>query len=634
MTGMVFLIDYELSCVAILLRSTPLFRNIEPRNRQMRNRLSAPTVSPLNRSRAIMISGTFLLFVIALPVLAETLPDTDAIDWFTLGMGLFGGLAMFLFGMEQMSEGLKAAAGESLKEVLSSLTKNRFMGALTGAFVTAVLNSSSVTTVLVVGFISAGLMSLTQSIGVIMGANIGTTITAQIVAFNVTQYALMMIAVGFLMMFTGKGENTRHYGGITMGLGLVFYGMGVMGDAMLPLQSYQPFLDLMIKMENPILGILIGAVFTGLVQSSSATTGIAIVMATSGLITLPAGIALAFGSNIGTCVTAMLASLGKPVEAVRAAMVHILFNIAGVLIWFMFIPQLADLVILISPSSPELSGKAQMAADVPRQIANAHTVFNVTNTLLFIGFTPFFARMVKRLVPDRPIEEKIIIEPRYLDEDVVDVPTMALEQVRFELGHVGEIINEMYSLVRSGIQQKNKQKLDEAQKLDNKVDILSEAILEYLRDIRQQPLTDKQSDLFQALMSATMNLENLADIINDELVDIGKSFVGLKTESSEATSLLVLDLADKVGFAVDQIIQAVREEDETAAEEVITLKDEVHRIAEDFLVRQSERLGIKDSEHLNLVRLEMELLNKLRNIYTLTKRIAKDFVPDEVANKA
>jgi len=404
--------------------------------------------------------------------------------------------------------------------------------------------------------------------------------------------------------------------------------MGVMGNAMHPLHSYQPFLDLMIKMENPLLGILIGAVFTGLVQSSSATTGIAIVMASSGLITLPAGIALAFGSNIGTCVTAILASLGKPVEAVRAAMVHVIFNIAGVVLWFLFIPQLADFIVAISPSSPELSGKAQMAADVPRQIANAHTTFNVANTLLFIGFTPLFARLVKRLVPDRPIEDKIIIEPRYLDADVVDVPTMALEQVRFELGHVGEIINEMYSMLRSGIQQKNKQKLDEVQKLDNKVDILSDAILEYLRDIRQQSLTDKQSDRFQALMSATMNIGNLADIINDELVDIGKSFIDLKIKSSEATSLLVLDLADKVGFAVDQIIQAVREDDETAAEEVITLRGEVHKIADDFLVRQSER------EHLNLVRLEMELLNKLRNIYTLTKRIAKDFVPDEIASKA
>jgi phosphate:Na+ symporter len=274
----------------------------------MKSLLPPLRISARNRSRTVLISGSFVLFVLAFPVLAETAPDANAINWLNLAMGLFGGLAMFLFGMEQMSEGLKAAAGETLKDVLARLTKNRFMGALTGAFVTAILNSSSVTTVLVVGFISAGFMSLAQSVGVIMGANVGSTFTAQIVAFNVTQYALIMVAAGFLMLFTGKAENTRHYGSMVMGLGLVFYGMGVMGDAMLPLRSYQPFLDLMVRMENPLLGILVGAIFTGLVQSSAATTGIAIVMASSGLITLPAGIALAFGANLGTCVTAILAS--------------------------------------------------------------------------------------------------------------------------------------------------------------------------------------------------------------------------------------------------------------------------------------------------------------------------------------
>jgi phosphate:Na+ symporter len=586
-----------------------------------------------------LIAGAFLLFVIAFPLLAGTElagtePGTDTIDWLKLGMGLFGGLAMFLFGMEQMSDGLKAAAGDALKDVLSRLTSNRFMGALTGAFVTAVLQSSSVTTVLVVGFVSAGFMTIAQSVGVIMGANVGTTITAQIVAFNITQYALMMVAIGFLMLFTGKSEKTRHYGGILMGLGLVFYGMGVMGDAMQPLRSYQPFLDLMISMENPLLGILIGAAFTGLVQSSSATTGIVIVMASSGLISLPAGIALAFGANVGTCVTAALASLGKPVEAVRAAMVHIIFNIAGVLLWVMFIPQLADFIVAVSPSSPDLSGKARMAADVPRQIANAHTVFNVANTLLFIGFTTFFARLVEKLVPARPVEKKIIIEPRYLEKDVVGIPSMALEQVRFELGHMGEIINEMFSTLRSGVRERDKQKCEAVLKLDDKVDILHDAILEYLRELRQEPLTDKQSDRFQALMSATVNLQNLANIINDELVEVGKGFIDLGVEPSEATRLLITNLADKVAHAVDQVIQAVREEDETAAEEVITVKDEVRRIADEFLMRQSERIGIQDSGHLNLVRLEMEFLDKLRGIYTLAKRVAKDFVPGEVASKA
>ncbi len=600
----------------------------------MKNLQRLLPISAMNRPRAILISGAFLLFVIALPVLAETELDAAAIDWLNLSMGLFGGLAMFLFGMEQMSEGLKAAAGDKLKDVLSHLTKNRFMGALTGAFVTAILNSSSVTTVLVVGFISAGFMTLTQSVGIIMGANIGSTFTAQIVAFNITQYSLIMVAIGFLMLFTGKSDKTRSYGSMVMGLGLVFYGMGVMGDAMLPLRSYQPFLDLMVRMENPLLGILVGAVFTGLVQSSAATTGIAIVMASSGLITLPAGIALAFGSNIGTCVTAILASLGKPVEAVRAAIVHVVFNIAGVLLWVMFIPQLADFIVAISPSSPELSGKARMAADVPRQIANAHTVFNVANTLLFISFTTFFARLAERLIPERPVEEKIIVEPRYLESGVIEVPSMALEQVRFELGHMGGIINEMFSTLRSGVLENDKHKCESVRKLDNKVDILSEAVLEYLHEIRQHPLTDKQSDRFQALMSATVNLENLANIINDELVEIGKGFIDLATEPSEATLMLIQNLANNVGHAVDQVIQAVREDDETAAEEVIALKEDIQQIAADFLVLQARRIGVKEGGHLSLVRLEMELLGKLRSIYTLAKRIAKDFVPDEVASKA
>ena len=585
------------------------------------------------KSWALLLLAGLLLGLLALPVLAANSAGQD-IDWFKLGMGLLGGLAMFLFGMEQMSEGLKAAAGDKLRDVLARLTRNRVMGAVTGAFVTAVLNSSSVTTVLVVGFISAGFMSLAQSVGVIMGANIGSTFTAQIVAFNVTQYALVMVASGFFMLFMAKQDKTRYYGAMLMGLGLVFYGMGVMGEAMTPLRSYQPFLDLMISMENPLLGILVGAVFTGLVQSSAATTGIAIVMATEGLISLPAGIALAFGANIGTCVTAILAALGKPVEALRAATVHIIFNIAGVLLWVMFIPQLAEFVAAISPVSPELTGKARMAAEVPRQIANAHTVFNVANTLLFLGFTTYFARLAERLVPDRPEPEKIIIRPRYLDAGLIEVPAMALEQVRFELGHMGEIITGMFASLRSAVVSRDRETCERVLKMDDQVDILHEAILEYLGEIRQQPLTDRQSTEFQALMSATINLESLADVIESELVGIAEEFIDQAGEPSEATRLLLHDLADKVYQAIEDVIRSVRENDQKAAENVIAVKDEIRRIAEEFLAHQSRRIGVKEDRHLALLRLELELLDKLRQMYTLAKRIAKEFVPDEVASKA
>ncbi|MCW8963612.1 MAG: Na/Pi cotransporter family protein [Gammaproteobacteria bacterium] len=600
----------------------------------MNNYLARYTSSAETRTKFAFLLSGFLLISFAVPAIAGVAGESGQIDWLKLGMGLFGGLAMFLFGMEQMSDGLKSAAGDTLKDVLAKLTKNRFMGALTGAFVTAVLNSSSVTTVLVVGFISAGFMTLAQSVGVIMGANIGSTVTAQIVAFNVTQYALILVAVGFFMLFAAKQEKTKYYGMMIMGLGLVFYGMGVMGDAMTPLRSYQPFLDLMVKMENPLLGILVGAIFTGLVQSSAATTGIAIVMATGGLISLPAGIALAFGANIGTCVTALLASMGKPVEAKRAAMVHVLFNVAGVILWVMFIPQLAEFIVAVSPSSPELTGKARMAADVPRQIANAHTVFNIANTLIFLGFTTYFARLAERLVPEKVVEEKVIIEPRFLDMDVVGIPALALEQTRFEIGHMGEIVKQMYADIRLATEEKDLSMLDDVRKLDDKVDVLHERILEYLSEIRQEPLTDQQSDTFQALMSATINLENLADVIETELVDILSTFINMNTEASEATRLLIHNLYDTVNQSLHDLMKAIREDDEIAAQDVLIVKEEISRIANDFLSHQSERIGVQTESHLDLVRLEMELLDKLRQIYTLAKRIAKDFVPTEVAENA
>lgn len=552
--------------------------------------------------------------------------ETQVIDWFSLVMGLCGGLALFLFGMEQMSAGLKGATGESLKTVLARLTQNRVMGAFTGAFVTAVLNSSSVTTVLVVGFISSGLMSLTQSAGVIMGANIGSTFTAQIIAFNITQYALIGVAVGFYFLMSGKNDKPRLYGSMIMGLGLVFYGMGVMGEAMTPLRAYQPFIELMARMEAPLLGLLIGAVFTGLVQSSAATTGIAIVMATEGLITLPAGIALTLGANIGTCITAILAAIGKPTDALRAATIHVLFNIAGVLIWILFIPQLAEFVVALSPTFTELQGKERLAAEVPRQIANAHTIFNVANTILFLGFTPLFAKLAMRLVPDKPLPTtKVLIQPKFLDEELLNVPSLALERVRFEIGHMGEIINDMNSAVGRAFLRRSQTQFDAIAKMDDKVDLLNQAILSYLSKIHHEQLTASQNRSFQALISTAINLESLADIIKTDLPAIGRRFLKQDFYASHRTSVLLESLATSVAKAFDGAITAVRDNDEKSAAEVIALKEDIRRKADDALRHQSSRISVKGEGRIELVRLEMELIDKLRSIYTLAKRIAKEF---------
>jgi len=508
------------------------------------------------------------------------------------------------------------------------------MGALTGAFVTAVLNSSSVTTVLVVGFISAGIMSMAQSVSVIMGANIGSTVTAQIVAFNVTQYALLMVAVGFGMQFIGRGENSKHYGAMVMGLGLVFFGMGVMSEAMNPLRVYQPFLDLMVKMENPILGILVGALFTGLVQSSAATTGIAIVMASEGLMSLPAGIALAFGANIGTCVTAILAAIGKPREAVRAAVAHVLFNVVGVLIWVFSIPYLADFVVWLSPVYPNLQGTERMAAEVPRQIANAHTVFNVANTLLFIGFTTQFARLITWLVPDLPVEEKVIIKPQYLDRELLTAPSLALQRVRLELGRLGEVVQDMLGRLPDAFTSGRYEPLEEIEKMDDQVDVLEGAILGYLAEVRQRPLNEEESQELYALMSATDNLESIGDIIETDLVALGRKKLELGLEASETIRHSFSELHAALVLVVDSAVRAVRDNDQKAAQEVLTMKDEIHRQVDEVLKYQAGTLDVMAPERLTMFRLEMEAIDKLKRIYALSKRITRAILPRDIAWKA
>jgi phosphate:Na+ symporter len=581
------------------------------------------------RLAVVFVLGLFVTLG-AFPALAAG--DSEKVmNWGVMGMQLFGGLALFLFGMEQMAEALKAVAGERMKTILAKLTTNRFMGAGTGAVVTAVIQSSSVTTVLVVGFITAGLMSLSQSVGVIMGANIGTTITAQIVAFKVTKAALLMIGAGFSMLFMSKNEKIKQYGAMLMGLGLVFFGMSVMSDAMKPLRSYQPFLDLMVQMENPLVGILIAAAFTGLVQSSSATTGIVIVMASQGFITLPAGIALAFGANIGTCVTALLASIGKPREAVRAALVHVLFNVAGVVLWFLFIPQLADFVTLMSPVHPELTGLDRLGAETPRQIANAHTIFNVANTLIFIGFTTQFARIVERLVPDRPIEEEgLVVSAKYLEPELLSTPAFALDRVRMEVLNMGDTVQKMLDRIMPAIFGGKKETLEEIRQMDDEVDILYEQILDYMGKISKGTLTESQTQELLNLMTALSELENIGDTIETNLVDLGHDRIDAGFKISESTAKVLNGFQDVVKKALKGAILAVAHNNREAAEEVIRMKDEITELADSAAAHQASRLVAEEPNRIAAYTTEIDIIEKQKRIYYFTKRMAKTVLaPDE-----
>jgi phosphate:Na+ symporter len=544
-----------------------------------------------------------------------------------MAMQLLGGLALFLFGIDQMADALKAVAAERVKVILATLTSNRYRGALTGALVTAVVQSSSVTTVLVVGFTAAGLMSFSQSIGVIMGANIGTTITAQIVAFKVSKVALLVIAVGFGFLFFSKKEDIRYYGGGLMGLGMVFFGMTIMSDAMNPLRAYQPFLDLMVTMERPFVGILVAAAFTALIQSSSATIAIVIVLAGQGFITLPAGIALVFGANIGTCVTALLATIGKTREAFRAAVSHVFFNVAGVLLWIGLIGQLAALVTALSPANVGLEGAEKLAAGTPRQVANAHTIFNVANTLIFIWFTPQIARLIEWLVPDKPLDEEGIIRPRFLNDDLLETPSLALALTRREITHMGEKVKEMLTEVMPAILHGNRSMLADIRNKDENVDALHAQIISYLGKISRLELTAQQNDEFLRLMDAVNNLENIGDVIETNLVDLGHSRIAKNISVSRPTQDVLNGFHRVVMAAVDSAIQAVADNDEETARSVTAMKSEISKIATSAAVHETRRLVANEPHRIEAYTIEVDIAEKLQRIYYFAKRMAKTVGP-------
>jgi phosphate:Na+ symporter len=561
--------------------------------------------------------------------------DQGSPSWFFLAVGLLGGMSLFLYGMERMSDALKNVAGEKMKDILGMLSSNRIMGMITGAMVTAVIQSSSVTTVMLVGFVSAGLMSLSQTIGVVMGSNIGTTITAQIVAFKVTKYALLLLAVGFGLLFISKKEKTQQYGYMIMGLGMIFFGMGVMSDAMKPLRSFQPFLDLMTQMSNPILGILVAALFTALVQSSSATTGVIIVLAMQGLISLQAGIALSFGANIGTCVTAFLASIGKPREAVRVSVVHVLFNVVGVLIFLPFIGPFVKLVVAISPSAGEgVIGMQAAASVLPRQIANAHTIFNVTSALFFLPFVTYFARIVYRLVPDKPLPEIEELQPQFLNELLFHTPSLALDAARHEIKRMGKRVDVMNMAMLPAIMTGKKEDLISVREMDEEVDVLYKHIVNYLGQVSKLKLNDYQNQKMLRLMGAVNDLEHVGDIIEVNMVNIGQNRIEKGIKISQKTQQVIKTLHVVVSDALKAATRAIVEEDHGYAQRVIDMKTDMDLLVKQANKHQAERLVSEDSGKFEAYSLEVEIIEKLKRIYYHANHIAIAVVEMEAENEA
>ena len=542
----------------------------------------------------------------------------------TMTIQLLGGLALFLYGMEKMTDGLKAAAGKQMNVLLAKLTGNPVSGAITGAIVTAVIQSSSVTTVLVVGFVSAGLMTLVQSVGVIFGANVGTTFTAQIVAFNTTALALPLITLGFVMTFIWKNGVARHYGAMLLGLGLIFYGMGAMGNAMAPLRTHEGFIDLLQTMQNPFLGMLAGALFTALVQSSSATIGLAVVMATQGLILLPAGIAIVFGAKIGTSITAILAAICKPQDAKRAASVHVLYNVLGALVWLPFISQLASLAELVSPVAEYLDGTDRLAAEVPRQIANAATIWAIANVIIFLPFSGLFARMARKIVPERVIVEKAIIRPKYLDDELTQFPSMALERARLELGHMAELTEGMLAQVKAAFVARD---FSELSQQNDQVVVLRDSVLEYLQRVGRGEMSDAEADEHARLVTATGEIESMSVAISRELAPLAEALRESGVTPSEETKVLLTRFFETIREASQSALKALVDRDERAAQSVVANRDAVRKLTAELHRQQAARLAQDDPERLLKHRVQVEILDKLQRVYSIAEHMAISVLP-------
>ena len=555
----------------------------------------------------------------------------EPIQWGFLTMGLFGGLSLFLYGMAKMSDGLKKAAGNQMRKILATLTKNRVVALFVGAFVTMVIQSSSATTVMLVSFVQAQLMTYVQSIGIILGANIGTTITAQLVAFKLTDYALLMITVGFALTVFSKKESIKHIGEAILGFGILFFGMKLMSDAMKPLREFQPFIDLMKGLENPLLGILIGAAFTALVQSSSAFTGIVIVLAQQGLLTLEAGIPMILGANIGTCVTAGLASIGTIREAKRVALAHVLFNIGGVMIFVWLIPPLAELVRSLSSVS-DLSGMEKLAAETPRQIANAHTIFNVSVGLIFLPFTTLLAKQVYRILPE--VEQVKGIDPAtwHLDDSQISHPAFAIELAQTEISRMSKIIARMLRAIIHPFTTDDPGKDEIYPQLtihegidmrEEKIDFLDEKVVDYLVKIGRQELSNQQMSEVYAMISIANDLENIGDIIHRNMVPLAAKRLQLKSDFSKEGKKELIAFHVKVSKQMSRLRDALGEMDPAMSKKILRKEEKYEILESDFRKQHVMRLHEEKGESLETHEVHVEFMDLLKQIGVHLTNIAK-----------
>ncbi|MBN2209752.1 MAG: Na/Pi cotransporter family protein [Candidatus Coatesbacteria bacterium] len=500
----------------------------------------------------------------------------DAVDPVPLLFGVFGGLGLFIFGIQIMSDSLQKAAGRRLRRILELLAGGPIRGVLVGAGITALIQSSSATTVMVVGFVNAGLMTLVQAIGVILGANIGTTITAQIIAFNISRFALPAIAVGVAMTLTAKHkEQVRLWGNVILGFGVLFYGLTTMVSVLKPLRGSEQFQTFFLQFgDSPILGVLAGAMLTAVVQSSSATVGLVIALGTSGLVDFRTALPLLVGDNIGTTVTALLSSIGANRDARRAALAHFLFNFLGAVWVLAVLSHFARLVDYFT------AGNADSPAHIARHIANAHTMFNVLNTIVVLPFVKWLARLVTWIIPEKaaiPAKTKVgaMLQDRFLD-----VPPVAIAQIKKAILHMFDRSQEMLSISTKMIDGEDLTHKTDVFRLEDELDRHQAEITEYISLVMQKGVSAEDGEVLTHLLHAVNDVENIGDkIVNvtqllGRLKKLGQTFSPPARADLVAMSIATHEMAIKA-------FGALSDEDEVLARAVLKREnriDEMKRV--------------------------------------------------------
>ena len=509
--------------------------------------------------------------------------------------GLVGGLAIFIYGMNMMSECLQKAAGEKMKKILALLTKNPILGVLAGALTTAVLQSSSATTVMTIGFVSAGLMSLPQAISIILGANIGTTMTAQIIAFKITDYIYLFIFAGFLISFVSKKEKVKNIGQTIFAFGLLFLGIETMGDVMKPLASSAFFVNMIGKVSHiPILGVCVGAVMTLVVQSSSATIAVLQNFASqagpdgvTSIIGLTGAIPILLGDNIGTTITAVLASIGQPKDARRTAFAHCVFNISGAILFLFLVKPYAALIQFISPKGNEIDV-------ISRQIANAHTGFNLVMTLIWIPLIPLMVKIVMKLVPDgkgKETEVEVAENPKYLDNKLIAQPAAALQLVAKEVMYCAKIVDEMIGKLQSGngkIEKENAAAVEEKAKTLQK---LYASINEYFSSMYSGGvLTEEQAAQSAGMQYILCDIDRIGQLTREIMETVAKQNKGKHKYSKEALKELKKAM-EQIQTIYGTCIRAISGDLDVDIKELMQQKESIMQLDEKMRKNHIARVG-------------------------------------------